>query len=815
MPRYGWKPEFNLEPPPKSKGWPPPPDMPTRKVLKRSQLTQTVVPPKAPEMTADEARILYEREIYDSYTRHAAPAELLKQYRQFKDEKVSPGILRAWLMNSYEGEADEDSMPDGVGCANLGGGVRYYGSFKKGLLHGTGRLEWGNGCSFEGTFYCNRLLGRGVYSWSEGGSYTGQIYDGIPHGQGKIEGPGGFVYQGRWDHGRRHGPGRMVYGKVATHEGTWKNDRKDGDGKLVFATGSSYDGTWRDGKRHGKGKQVQRIIRSKEKSAKGAIASNALARGGRPDTVYAHCYEGEWLEGLPDGSGRSEWLWDSKSKVDSILINSYVGQYKRGMRHGKGVFYYASGALFIGNWQENMKAGLGVLIYEIGKIHFGIFSHDRYDPVSQSGFDIVEPLVSSITHLKEEDIGAAKHGILRAIMRYKTDLQDAFLFYCSLKEDNPPEKPLVKEEEDSQLTSPEAKGRKDKIDAKNEKQGKSSKKEAEDKSGSDSKRDGKEEIAEGDSKSKDKTSKKGKVEGKSDKKGNKEEESKKKKPEIEEQEPPYEPAKETIPEPESPRRGTAGRSHGISNKQFWRLLQDARILQPGIGVADVDRMLPVNQFSWDSVSDIHSPTRQLILREVILALVQIALCKFDKEEISSEEKVEKLFASAFRSLGSLKPDSWFSKVESALVRTILLENESMLQRLFLELLLESETSDYTISLGSLIKYGQDRRPQHDVPPGALLELVLKELYYYQMKPEDNIFVSLYHNINYKEFEIILLIFSTLGEDVQGVGDEDAGLQLAELLKRFLAGTAGKSSTGDKNKKTKGAKVEPKNEKTRK
>ncbi|KAL3693827.1 hypothetical protein R1sor_007478 [Riccia sorocarpa] len=584
MPRYGWKPEFNLEPPPKSKGWPPPPDMSTRKVLKRSQLAPT----------------------------------------------VSPGILRAWLMNSYEGEADEDSMPDGVGSANLGGGVRYYGLFKKGLLHGTGRLEWGNGCSFEGTFYCNRLLGRGVYSWSGGGSYTGQIYDGIPHGQGKIEGPGGFVYQGRWDHGRRRGPGRMVYGKVATHEGTWKNDRKDGDGKLV---------------------------------------------------------------------GRIEWLWDSKSKVDSILINSYVGQYKKGMRHGKGVFYYAA-----------------------GKLHFGIISHDRYDPVSQSGFNIVEPLVSSITHLKEEDVGAAKHGILRAIMRYKTDLQDAFLFYCSLKEDNPPEKPSVKEEEDSQLTSPEGKGRKDKMTPRM------------------------------------RTSQ---VEGKSDKKENKEEKSKKKKAEIEEQEPPYEPAKETIPEPESPRRGTAGRSHGISNKQFWRLLQDALILQPGIGVADVDRMLPVNQLSWDSVSDIHSPTQQLILREVILALVQIALCKFDKEEISSEEKVEKLFASAFRSLGSLKPDSWFSKVESDLVRTILLETQSMLQRLFLELLLESETSDYTISLGSVIKHGQDRRPQYDVPPGALLELVLKELYYYQMKPDDNIFDSLYHNISYKEFEIILLIFSTL------------------------------------------------------
>ncbi|KAL2633430.1 hypothetical protein R1flu_004909 [Riccia fluitans] len=593
MPRYGWKPEFNQEPPPKSKGWPPPPEMSAvRRVLRRSQLTMTVLPPKLPEITADEARILFEREIYNSYTRHAAPKELLKQYEQFKDEKVSHGIVRAWLMNSYEGEADEAMMPDGLGTANLGGGVRYKGSFKKGLLHGAGRLEWGSGCSFEGHFFCNRLVDKGTISWTKGASYTGQIFDGTPHGQGKIEGPGGFVYQGRWDHGKRHGPGKMIYGTVATHEGNWKNDRKDGDGKLVFTSGSSYYGTWLDGKRHGKGKQIQRIIKSKEKGVKRAISITALAREGRPDSIYAHCYEGEWLDGLPDGSGRSEWMWDGKSKDDSILINSYIGQYKKGLRHGKGAFYYASGALFRGNWQDNMKVGLGVLIYETGKVHFGIFSHDHYDPVSQPGFDIVE---------------------------------DNF----------PVKKPLDMEGGPEPISpSGSIKDQKGKKGTKNAKQNKSSIIETNDKSGGESKRVMKEETSEDSSKSKENTPKKGKKEEKKDKKGKKEHEK-----DSDKEESPYGPAKETVPEPESPQLGIGGQSHGISNRQFWRLLQDAHILQPGIGVADIDRMLPVNQFSWDSFSDIHSPTRQLILREVIVILVQIALCKFHKEEISSEEKV--------------------------------------------------------------------------------------------------------------------------------------------------------------------------------
>lgn len=42
-----------------------------------------------------------------------------------------------------------------------------------------------------------------------------------------------------------------------------------------------------------------------------------------------------------------------------------------------------------------MKVGLGILVYETGKLHFGLFSHDHYDPISNPGLDIKE--VSKLT----------------------------------------------------------------------------------------------------------------------------------------------------------------------------------------------------------------------------------------------------------------------------------------------------------------------------------------------------------------------------------------------------------------------------------
>lgn len=96
--------------------------------------------------------------------------------------------------------------------------------------------------------------------------------------------------------------GKMTFGNVAIYEGDWKNDLQDGEGKLVFTNGSLYHGTWLEGKRHGQGQtQVQHIVPSKEIGCKVSAYSQALALKGKPDSIYAHTYTGDWIGGLPHG----------------------------------------------------------------------------------------------------------------------------------------------------------------------------------------------------------------------------------------------------------------------------------------------------------------------------------------------------------------------------------------------------------------------------------------------------------------------------------------------------------------------------------
>ncbi|CAM6102654.1 unnamed protein product [Calypogeia fissa] len=760
MPVYGWKPEYQI-PPPKKKVWGPPPDISPHRHLKRAQLTKNKIPPQRRDPTEDELQILYEREIYRLFNLHASKEELQKQYKQFQNEKVYPGIIHAWLKNSYQGDADRLGMPDGQGSACLGRGVCYKGTFKQGLLHGQGHLQWGKGkgCSYEGDFYFNRILGKGVYSWAGGAKYSGELFDGIPHGSGTMEKNGGLKYEGCWEIGKRQGKGKMTFGNIAVYDGNWNNDLQDGEGNLVFTTGSSYHGTWLEGKRHGQGQtQVQRITPSKQRVGKVAAYSHTLASKGKPDSIYAHTYTGDWIGGLPHGRGRSEWTWDNKKKDSSVLMNSYVGSYENGMRHGQGSFFYASGALFQGHWRGNKKVGLGILVYETGKLHFGVFSHDHYDPISNPGLDIKEPLESAL-QLASEDIQTSKYGVWRAIMCHKNVIQAVFISYCSIVKETP-----------NLTTPPQEEGKKLDENKRSKEIEKFTKK---DTKSEQSKSPPKNKTSKQDSPQA--SLKKNKKDSK-DKDG-KDETTKSKPKELPKEGTDADPTKEVativqLDRPQSP-RAVQGWSRGMSNEQFWRLLHDGHMLCPGLGYGQVDRMLPQNDLSWDPISEIHTYTRQLVLREIVSAFIQIGLARYQHEDICSEEKVEKFLASHLPLLKLVDNNSLFAKVELVQVQGVLNTNRPALDRLFCELLLESETPDYTIKLKSLFQFGQARRPEIDVPSGALLLRIALEVYSIDMLLEDGSKL-LDQDINYKEYEIIILLFATMGKDLPKTPDADIG-----------------------------------------
>lgn len=178
----------------------------------------------------------------------ASTQQLFRTYLSCVPLPVTPPMLLAWLMGSYEGPLSPEGFPNGEGSATLLDGLKYTGTFKHGLLHGHGTLSCQLSWSFTGSFSYNCIHGLGLYQWTNGAHYNGQVYQGLPHGDGLMyTGEEDFcTYEGAWKHGLRHGQGKLTYCKNCTtmFEGRWVLDRKHGDGYHTYDSGSTFKGSW-------------------------------------------------------------------------------------------------------------------------------------------------------------------------------------------------------------------------------------------------------------------------------------------------------------------------------------------------------------------------------------------------------------------------------------------------------------------------------------------------------------------------------------------------------------------------------------------
>lgn len=75
-------------------------------------------------------------------------------------------------------------------------------------------------------------------------------------------------------------------------------------------------------------------------------------------------YDGTWINGVMDGEG-------------TLILNTgdkYVGKFKDGQANGYGILYYANGKLYEGDWQNNELHGKGKLTYaandELGRKYY-------------------------------------------------------------------------------------------------------------------------------------------------------------------------------------------------------------------------------------------------------------------------------------------------------------------------------------------------------------------------------------------------------------------------------------------------------------
>ncbi|KAG1694159.1 hypothetical protein DVH05_021815 [Phytophthora capsici] len=335
---------------------------------------------------------------------------------------VSPPLDPRVLANvvvSYEGETMQVAECDvpvyhGKGRLEFKTGFTYVGDFIHGRMHGTGRIEWHtSGVVYEGEFRHNEITGTGTYWWANGSSYVGEVKCGKRNGQGVfVTGDRGIVlkneehgveteevpkpllfayrshedesdpdgihdenglvlaqsnarYEGAWDNGLPHGYGELVFDAARNirYEGQFIEGKRHGTGHMHYADGSAYIGDWKADVKCGRGVMTWMVP-------------------GAEDAVPLERYDGEWENDCQEGFGRHVWLLNPLNAKSGTANNPhdknwYEGEFHEGLRHGRGVFFYANGARYEGEWKANVKEGYGMFFYEDGRVFVGLFRQDR------------------------------------------------------------------------------------------------------------------------------------------------------------------------------------------------------------------------------------------------------------------------------------------------------------------------------------------------------------------------------------------------------------------------------------------------------
>lgn len=131
------------------------------------------------------------------------------------------------------------------------------------------------------------------------------------------------------------------------------DDIPNGEGVLKFSETEEYKGTWIQGLAHGRGHLKTNMIEY-----------DGLFRDGLFDGIGTlkikgkGTYTGKFAEGKFCGKGK--FTWDKEHKI-------YVGSWRHGFMHGKGLMIWSDGRKFYGEYQKGLKHGKGVCIYPSGE----------------------------------------------------------------------------------------------------------------------------------------------------------------------------------------------------------------------------------------------------------------------------------------------------------------------------------------------------------------------------------------------------------------------------------------------------------------
>ena len=70
--------------------------------------------------------------------------------------------------------------------------------------------------------------------------------------------------------------------------------------------------------------------------------------------------------------------WNNCSGTINSWYGTYIGDFKNGMKHGKGIIYYYNGDKFEGEFRDGKKNGKGAFTYSSGETSSGKWQNDLF-----------------------------------------------------------------------------------------------------------------------------------------------------------------------------------------------------------------------------------------------------------------------------------------------------------------------------------------------------------------------------------------------------------------------------------------------------
>ena len=268
----------------------------------------------------------------------------------------------------YSGEWFND-LKDGIGTEfTLDGEMKFHGRFA-------------NGERVKGKIYHNTTV-----------VYNGEILNNKYHGFGKLYSD--VLYEGNFKNGLYHGSGTIT-DRTGIFEGEFFKDQKHGKYRFIDMKGNITTGFYNFGVED-LSKQVYQIWQKYVVNGDivtiyythtdivrytGEVDENMLPHGSgiKYTRLSKEEYNGQWKHGMKHGKGKyfknlyvGEFQDDKYHGFGKYMDTecTYIGWFKDDKMHGLGVYEYQN-TRYVGDFEDGVKCGKGVLFYDNEVVYDG------------------------------------------------------------------------------------------------------------------------------------------------------------------------------------------------------------------------------------------------------------------------------------------------------------------------------------------------------------------------------------------------------------------------------------------------------------